>query len=127
MEQTETAQYVTYGKQPVKAWVQGVPFEPEAQNQVFNLAGMPDVHAGKGSTVGTVFATKNVVVPAAVGVDIGCFLGSTKVPLLDGTQATMEELAQRTEPFWVYSIAADGRIALGRAVSRKTRVQAPLV
>jgi len=74
--------YVTYGKQRVKAWVKGVLFEPAAQQQVFELARMPwvfkhvavmpDVHAGKGSTVGTVFATKDVVVPSAVGSDIGC-------------------------------------------------------
>lgn len=56
--------------------------EPEAQKQVQNTAGlpfifrwvavMPDCHYGKGATVGTVMATKGAVVPAAVGVDIGC-------------------------------------------------------
>jgi tRNA-splicing ligase RtcB len=131
------AGYITFGNARVKAWVKGVPFEPEAQKQVFELARMPfifkhvavmpDVHAGKGSTVGTVFATRDVVVPAAVGVDIGCFAGETRVPLLDGTQATLHDLAERTEPFWVYSVDADGRIAPGRAVSRKTRSQATLV
>lgn len=74
--------YITFGKQRVKAWVKGVPFEPGAQQQVFGLARMswvfmhvavmPDVHEGLGSTVGTVFATKDVVVPSAVGVDVGC-------------------------------------------------------
>ena len=56
--------------------------EPEAQKQILNtaelpfifkwVAVMPDCHYGKGATVGTVIATKGAVVPAAVGVDIGC-------------------------------------------------------
>src|SRR5215469_3461343 len=56
--------------------------EPEAQKQILNtaelpfvfkwVAVMPDCHYGKGATVGTVMATKGPVVPAAVGVDIGC-------------------------------------------------------
>lgn len=67
---------------PVKAWVNGVPFEAEAEAQVRRLAQMPfihkwiavmpDVHHGMGSTVGSVIATKGAVIPAAVGVDIGC-------------------------------------------------------
>src|SRR3990167_10264127 len=56
--------------------------EPEAQQQILNtsevpclfrhVAVMPDCHFGKGATVGTVLATKGAVIPAAVGVDIGC-------------------------------------------------------
>ena len=55
--------------------------EPEAREQirrtasmpfVRGLAVMPDVHLGKGSTVGTVVATRGAVMPACVGVDIGC-------------------------------------------------------
>lgn len=56
--------------------------EPEAQQQILNTASMPfvfkhvavmpDCHYGKGATVGTVLATKGAVIPAAVGVDIGC-------------------------------------------------------
>ena len=56
--------------------------EQEAQQQILNtsklpflykwVAVMPDCHYGKGATVGTVMATKGAVVPAAVGVDIGC-------------------------------------------------------
>ena len=56
--------------------------EPEAQQQIKNtaevpclfrhVAVMPDCHFGKGATVGTVLATKKAVIPAAVGVDIGC-------------------------------------------------------
>lgn len=67
---------------PVKAWTRGVPFEDAAKQQVRNLASlpfvfrhvavMPDVHWGLGATVGSVFATRGAIVPAAVGVDIGC-------------------------------------------------------
>ena len=56
--------------------------EPEAQQQILNTAGMPfvfkhvavmpDCHYGKGATIGTVLATKGALIPAAVGVDIGC-------------------------------------------------------
>jgi tRNA-splicing ligase RtcB len=45
---------------------------------VKHVAVMPDVHAGKGSTVGTVFATEKVLIPAAVGVDIGCGMMASK-------------------------------------------------
>ena len=56
--------------------------EPAAQQQILNTASMPfvfkhvavmpDCHYGKGATVGTVLATSGAVIPAAVGVDIGC-------------------------------------------------------
>jgi tRNA-splicing ligase RtcB len=66
----------------VKSFTRGVPFEDAAIKQVLNLAEMPfihkhvavmpDVHAGIGATVGSVIATKGAIIPAAVGVDIGC-------------------------------------------------------
>src|SRR6185312_7971688 len=66
----------------VKAWKQGVPFEDKAIEQLKNtaqlpfifkwLAAMPDCHWGMGATVGTVLPTQDAIVPAAVGVDIGC-------------------------------------------------------
>ena len=37
-----------------------------------HVAAMPDVHAGMGATIGSVIATKGAVIPAAVGVDVGC-------------------------------------------------------
>ena len=65
--------------------------EPEARQQIINtasvpflykhLAVMPDCHYGKGSTVGTVIATKGAVIPAAVGVDIGCGMIAVKTQL----------------------------------------------
>ncbi len=67
---------------PIKAWVRGVPVEDAARAQLENIAGlpfihkwvaaMPDVHMGKGATVGSVIPTEGAIIPAAVGVDIGC-------------------------------------------------------
>src|SRR5687767_13020364 len=65
--------------------------EPEAQQQILNtatmpfvfkhVAVMPDCHYGKGATVGTVLPTNGAIVPAAVGVDIGCGMIAVKTPL----------------------------------------------
>ncbi len=70
------------GNVPIFAWTDGVPVEPAAMQQLRNIAAlpfvhdhvavMPDVHLGKGATVGSVIATRKAIVPAAVGVDIGC-------------------------------------------------------
>lgn len=53
-----------------------------------HVALMPDVHLGKGALVGSVIATKDAVIPAAVGVDIGCGMAAIKLPMksdrLDG-------------------------------------------
>ncbi len=87
---------------PIKAWTRGVPFEAEAEAQLRRVAKlpfvhkwvavMPDVHAGKGATVGSVIATSGAIIPAAVGVDIGCgmiavetTLSASQLP--DGTKA----------------------------------------
>ena len=66
----------------VKMWTQNVPVEYDALTQIANMASlpilaghiavMPDVHVGIGATVGTVIPTRNAIIPAAVGVDIGC-------------------------------------------------------
>lgn len=73
------------------AFVDGVEFETEAQKQAFNIAAlpfihehvaiMPDVHAGVGSTVGSVIPTKGAIIPAAVGVDIGCGMMAVRTSL----------------------------------------------
>lgn len=83
--------YDVLGGVPVKAWVDGVEFEEAAQMQVFNLARMPfvhshvavmpDVHAGIGATVGSVIATSGAIIPAAVGVDIGCGMMAQRTSL----------------------------------------------
>jgi tRNA-splicing ligase RtcB len=75
----------------IKMWTRGVPVEDEARAQlqktarmpfIFNhIAVMPDVHVGKGSTVGSVIPTLQAVIPAAVGVDIGCGMIAAKTTL----------------------------------------------
>jgi tRNA-splicing ligase RtcB len=79
------------GGRPVKAWVRGVPFEDEAREQVKKaaqlpfvhkwIALMPDVHRGIGATVGSVIPTYGAVIPAAVGVDIGCGMMAVRTSL----------------------------------------------
>src|SRR5579859_3005570 len=69
----------------------GVPVEDEARQQLANtakmpfifrhLAAMPDVHLGIGATVGSVVATKGAIIPACVGVDIGCGMMATQTTL----------------------------------------------
>ena len=60
------------GYAPIKAWVAGVPV---------HVAVMPDVHLGKCATVGSVIATRAAIVPAAVGVDIGCGMMAVRTTL----------------------------------------------
>ncbi len=79
------------GGRPVKTWTQGVPFEEEAKKQLLNVAdlpfvqpwvaAMPDVHVGKGATIGSVIPTVNAIIPAAVGVDLGCGMMAVKTSL----------------------------------------------
>ncbi|MGE5185881.1 MAG: RtcB family protein [Acidobacteriota bacterium] len=67
---------------PIKAWTRGVGVEDAARKQLENVAKlpvvfhhvavMPDVHYGIGATVGSVVPTQHAIIPAAVGVDIGC-------------------------------------------------------
>ncbi|MGB2625180.1 MAG: RtcB family protein [Candidatus Acidiferrum sp.] len=76
---------------PVKAWVNGVPLEDAARKQLLNVsqlpfifkwvAAMPDVHWGIGATVGSVIPTKGAIIPAAVGVDIGCGMMASETDL----------------------------------------------
>ncbi len=76
---------------PIKAWTRGVGIEPAAQRQLENtarlpivfrhVAAMPDVHYGIGATVGSVVATERAIIPAAVGVDIGCGMMAVETSL----------------------------------------------
>lgn len=76
---------------PIKAWTKGVYIEEKARQQLRNLASlpfihhhvaaMPDVHWGMGATIGSVIATKNAIIPAAVGVDMGCGMMARKTSL----------------------------------------------
>ncbi|KAF1028616.1 MAG: RNA-splicing ligase RtcB [Burkholderia plantarii] len=79
------------GGKPVRMWTQGVPVEDDAREQlrktarlpvIFrHLAVMPDVHLDKGSTIGSVIPTQRAIIPAAVGVDIGCGMIATRTTL----------------------------------------------
>lgn len=70
----------TSGGVPVKIWTDDIEIEAVAQLSTcarmpfihHHIAAMPDVHWGLGSTVGSVIPTVNAIIPAAVGVDIGC-------------------------------------------------------
>jgi tRNA-splicing ligase RtcB len=76
---------------PIKAWVKGVTMEDEAKQQLLNVAqlpivykwvaAMPDVHWGIGATIGSVIPTKGAIIPAAVGVDIGCGMCAVQTTL----------------------------------------------
>lgn len=79
------------GGLPVKSWTVGVSIEPAAKAQLLNVASlpfihkwvaaMPDVHLGKGATIGSVIPTRKAIIPAAVGVDIGCGMMAVKTNL----------------------------------------------
>jgi tRNA-splicing ligase RtcB len=76
---------------PIKAWIRGVPLEDAARQQLVNVASlpfihkhvavMPDVHWGMGATIGSVIPTKGAIIPAAVGVDIGCGMMAVQTTL----------------------------------------------
>ncbi|MCW5665481.1 MAG: RtcB family protein [Piscinibacter sp.] len=99
------------GGVPLKMWTRGVPVEDEAKRQLTNaarlpvvfrhIAAMPDVHFGIGATVGSVIPTLRAIIPAAVGVDIGCGMMACKTTL------TAEDLPDNLGPL---------RAAIERAV-----------
>ena len=80
---------LTKGKSPVLVWTDEV--ESSALDQLSNVANlpiihghiavMPDVHLGKGATVGSVIPTRAAIIPAAVGVDIGCGMCAVRTSL----------------------------------------------
>src|SRR5216110_392713 len=77
------------GRVPVMVYTGEI--EPAARQQLVNIsklpivhhhvAAMPDVHAGIGATVGSVIATDRAIIPAAVGVDIGCGMIAARTSL----------------------------------------------
>ncbi|MDP5016062.1 MAG: RtcB family protein [Dolichospermum sp.] len=92
-----------------------------------HVALMPDVHLGKGALVGSVIATKDAIIPAAVGVDLGCFVGETLIPLVDGKSYQIKELADKKEEFIVYACTPTGKIVAAKATAKLTRKNASLV
>lgn len=111
---------------PIKIWTNDI--EEEAKNQLINLstlpfihkhiAVMPDAHAGRGSTIGTVIATKGAIIPAAVGVDIGCGMTAVKLPfkvdVLDGKLQELRNQIERSVPVGFNSNKTPSENVLGR-------------
>ncbi len=92
-------QVITSEKKPIKLWLNNI--EPEALAQAQNLANlpflfshvavMPDAHLGYGMPIGGVMATNDVVIPNAVGVDIGCGMCAVKTSLPSLATAQLQE------------------------------------
>ncbi|MEA2488913.1 MAG: hypothetical protein QOH21_705 [Acidobacteriota bacterium] len=96
----------------IKAWTRGVPVEAAAKQQLMNMASlpfifrwiavMPDVHLGKGATVGSVIPTTKAIIPAAVGVDIGCGMMAVRTSLtanqLPDNLAPLRSVIERAVP-----------------------------
>lgn len=107
------------GGVPVKSWTRGVLFEEEARRQLINIsrmpfihrwvAAMPDVHLGKGATIGSVVPTVGAVIPAAVGVDIGCGMMAVK---------TSVTAAQLPDSLAAVRSAIEQAVPHGRSVGR---------
>ncbi len=80
---------ISKGKVPVKIYTDEV--DGSAMQQLYNIAqlpfihshiaAMPDVHMGKGATVGSVIPTRGAIIPAAVGVDIGCGMNAIRLSI----------------------------------------------
>ncbi|MEE8612132.1 MAG: RtcB family protein [Sphingomonas aquatilis] len=105
------------GGVPIKAWTRGVPVEDGARAQLAraaqmpfifkHVAAMPDVHVGIGATVGSVIPTKGAVIPAAVGVDIGCGMMAARTSLmasdlpdhLEGVRSAIEQAVPHGRSF----------------------------
>jgi len=85
---------------------------------------MPDCHSGKGSVIGFTMEVGNKLVPNVVGVDIGCFVGSTKIPLLNGFQESLINLVEKI--FYVYSLDENLKIVPGLATAIKTKENSEL-
>lgn len=104
--------YVETPAAPLKMWTRGVPVEDVAMQQLRNVASlpfihkhvavMPDVHWGIGATVGSVIATAGAIVPAAVGVDIGCGMMAVRTNIhasqLPDNLATLRSEIERRIP-----------------------------
>jgi tRNA-splicing ligase RtcB len=131
-----------HGK-PIKLWTEGVPVEPEAEAQLMRVSAlpfvykwvavMPDVHVGKGATVGSVIPTRGAIIPAAVGVDLGCGMVAARTTLsakdLPDSLASVRSAVERAVP---HGRTANGDPANdrgawgGRAPSRVTKAWAAL-
>ncbi len=107
---------------PVKMWTRGVSVDEASMRQLLDtarlpfiykwLAVMPDVHYGKGSTIGSVIPTKGAIIPAAVGVDIGCGMMAVRTSLV------ASDLPETLAPL---RSALEAAVPHGRTVGRAQR------
>src|ERR671919_586537 len=119
-------QEITEGLVPVKVYTGEV--EPAARQQLVNIsrlpivhhhvAAMPDVHLGIGATVGSVIPTKRAIIPAAVGVDIGCGMMATRLSL------TANELDENALKKVFGQISRDVPVGFGQHTDRDARTDA---
>ena len=108
---------------PIKMWTKGVPVDEKSKDQLLRtaqmpfiykwMAVMPDVHFGLGATIGSVIPTKGAIIPAAVGVDIGCGMMATRTSLTasdlpDNLHALRTEL-ERLIPHGMTKTRGSGR------------------
>ena len=130
-------QTMTAGKWPIHLWATDV--EQEAMQQLHDmsqlpflhphgLAVMPDCHAGIGSTVGTVIATQKAIIPACVGVDIGCGMNAVRTSLtasdLPDSLTELRHSIERGIP-----LGAGGRHQkqeIIEAMNERTNIQTPV-
>lgn len=121
---TQAYEFDNTSRNPIKSWTHGVLVEDQARQQLRNIASMPfihkhvaampDVHWGMGATIGSVIATKNAIIPAAVGVDLGCGMMAVKTTL-SASQLPDSLKALRSE---IESAVPHGRTDNGRKSDR---------
>jgi tRNA-splicing ligase RtcB len=119
-------QEISEGLVPVKVYTGEI--EPAARQQLVNIsrlpivhhhvAAMPDVHLGIGATVGSVIPTKRAIIPAAVGVDIGCGMMATRLSL------TANELDETSLKKVFAQISRDVPVGFGQHSDRDVRSHA---
>src|SRR5919108_1031123 len=119
-------QEINEGLVPVKVYTGEI--EPAARQQLVNIsrlpivhhhvAAMPDVHLGIGATVGSVIPTKQAIIPAAVGVDIGCGMMATRLSL------TANELDDTSLKKVFAQISRDVPVGFGQHTDRDARTEA---
>ncbi len=105
---------------PIKAWTKGVPIAENAIQQLrevaslpfihHHVAAMPDIHLGYGAPVGSVIPTKGAVIPAAVGVDIGCGMMAIRTNLhASDLPDSLREMRTEIETLVPHGRTNDGR------------------
>src|SRR5499426_1262468 len=116
-------QEINEGRVPIRIYTREI--EPQARLQLVNVsklpivhhhvAAMPDVDLGIGATVGSVIPTLRAIIPAAVGVDIGCGMMATRLSL------TSNELDEKALGKVFNQISRDVPVGFGQHKDRDVR------